>query len=109
KNTGKDLLVLVGSRKVPPDFYSEEVSDFNVAVGNQPHSEIAALAVFLDRLFGGSELRRRFRGSTLEVLPAKRGKRVISLRAAPENPETEKDLGFGKKKEKYKYMSARNL
>ncbi|MBS7622836.1 tRNA (cytidine(56)-2'-O)-methyltransferase [Candidatus Bathyarchaeota archaeon] len=99
KNTRKDLLVLVGSRKVPPDFYSEDVSDFNVAVGNQPHSEIAALAVFLDRLFGGSELRRRFRDSTLEVLPTKRGKRVIPLRIAPDDPGTDEDLEVRKKGE----------
>jgi hypothetical protein len=100
RNTRKDLLILVGSRKVPSDFYSEEVSDFNVAVGNQPHSEIAALAVFLDRLFEGRELLRKFRGAALEVLPAKRGKRVISLRVAPDNAGRE-DLEATKKKEKY--------
>ena len=49
----KDILIIVGSQKVPGDFYSEEVSDFNVAVGNQPHSECAALAIFLDRFFKG--------------------------------------------------------
>ena len=45
--TGKDVMLLVGSQKVPGEFYSDEVSDFNVAVGNQPHSECSALAIFL--------------------------------------------------------------
>ncbi len=43
-----DILVIVGSKKVPGDFY--HLSDFNVAIGHQPHSEVAALAIFLDRL-----------------------------------------------------------
>lgn len=51
RETSKDILVIVGSQKVPGDFFSEQVSDFNIAVGNQPHSECAALAIFLDRFF----------------------------------------------------------
>ena len=47
----KDILVLVGSQKVPGEFYSSEVSDFNVSVGNQPHSECSALAIFLRQIF----------------------------------------------------------
>ena len=43
----EDLLVIVGAEKVPPQIY--EMADFNVSVGNQPHSEISALAIFLDR------------------------------------------------------------
>ena len=53
RSAGKDVLIIVGSQKVPSEFYSAEVSDFNVAVGNQPHSECAALAIFLDRFFMG--------------------------------------------------------
>lgn len=75
----KDILVLVGSQKVPSDFYSEEVSDFNVAVGSQPHSEIAALSVFLDRLLEGKELRREFKGAKVKALSSRRGKRIVSL------------------------------
>lgn len=51
---GKDCVVLVGSQKVPPECY--ELADFNVSVTSQPHSEIAALAVFLDHYFEGKEL-----------------------------------------------------
>lgn len=69
------MLVIVGSEKVPSEIY--EISDFNVAIGNQPHSEIAALAVFLDRFFEGRELRRRFEDAKIEIIPSERGKRVI--------------------------------
>lgn len=47
-------LVVVGSKKVPGEVYDR--ADLNVAVGSQPHSEVSALAVFLDRLFKGREL-----------------------------------------------------
>src|SRR3989442_402653 len=46
-----DVLVVVGAQKVPGEVFG--LADFNVAVGNQPHSEVAALAVFLDRFLGG--------------------------------------------------------
>src|SRR4030067_804437 len=60
KASGKNVLLLVGSQKVPKEFFSAEISDFNVSIGNQPHSECAALAVFLDRFFGGKELSKGF-------------------------------------------------
>jgi len=72
---GKDLLVIVGAEKVPAKIFS--LADFNVAVGSQPHSEVAALAVFLDRLFGGHELNREFEGWKLKVVPSRRAKKVI--------------------------------
>jgi len=79
KATGRDILVIVGSQKVPAEFFSEEVSDFNVAIGNQPHSECSSLAVFLDRLFEGEELERDFEGARLKIIPSPRGKKVIRL------------------------------
>lgn len=77
RSTGRDMLVLVGSQKVPPEFFSEEVSDFNVAVGNQPHSECSSLAVFLDRFFEGQELTREFKGAKMKIVPCARGKKVV--------------------------------
>jgi len=77
KATGKDVLVIVGSQKVPSAFFSKEVSDFNVAVGNQPHSECSSLAVFLDRFFEGQELSKRFEGGKMKIVPQARGKKVI--------------------------------
>jgi tRNA (cytidine56-2'-O)-methyltransferase len=44
----KNILILVGSRKVPGDFY--HYADYNIAIGHEPHSEVAALAIFLHQL-----------------------------------------------------------
>ena len=74
--TGKDVLIMVGSQKVPKEFFSKKISDFNVAVGNQPHSECSSLAVFLDRFFEGQELSRAFEGAKIKVIPQARGKKV---------------------------------
>ncbi len=69
------VLVIVGAEKVPPEVYQQ--ATFNVGVGNQPHSEVAALAVFLDRLKEGEGLRTDFHGH-MKVLPCERGKRVVN-------------------------------
>jgi tRNA (cytidine56-2'-O)-methyltransferase len=69
----KDLLIIVGSEKVPAYIYKE--ADFNVSIGNQPHSEVAALAIFLDRYGEGSWLKKKFHGK-MEIIPSPRGKRV---------------------------------
>lgn len=70
----EELLVVVGAEKVPAEMY--DLADWNVAVGSQPHSEVAALAVFLDRLFQGEELKLDFPGG-LKIVPSSRGKQVI--------------------------------
>lgn len=71
----KDVMVIVGAEKVPSQIY--QLADHNVAVGNQPHSEIAALALFLDRYFEGGELRGSFEGAKLKIMPNPRGKTVV--------------------------------
>jgi len=71
----KDLLIVVGAEKVPPEIY--EMADFNVSVGNQPHSEVAALAIFLDRYNGGRWQEKQFDGK-IEILPNNTRKNVIS-------------------------------
>ena len=73
----KNILVIVGSQKVPGEFFSEAVSDFNVAIGNQPHSECASLAVFLDRLFNGKELAKDFQNASVRIVSQRRGKKVV--------------------------------
>ena len=78
KNLNKDVLVIVGSQKVPGEFYSSDVSDFNVSIGNQPHSECAALAVFLDRFFAGEELAKDFDRAKMRIAPSARGKKIKS-------------------------------
>ena len=76
RQSGKNILLLVGSQKVPGEFFSVEISDFNVSIGNQPHSECAALAVFLDRFFEGKELAKRFKNAKMRIIPQKKGKRI---------------------------------
>lgn len=72
----EDFLVIVGGEKVPSWLY-EEV-DLNLSVGNQPHSEVAALAVFMHEL-AGENLYREFKGADLKVEPRKHGKKVVNL------------------------------
>ena len=72
--TGTPLLVVVGAGKVP--FEVHEAADHNVAVTNQPHSEVASLAVFLDRLYEGQELDREWEDTEQVVVPQATGKRV---------------------------------
>lgn len=74
KLDGRDVLVVVGAEKVPGDLY--ELADWNVAVGNQPHSEVAALALLLDRLRGGAWERDTFPGAKMRVVPSSRAKRI---------------------------------
>lgn len=69
----RDILIVVGSEKVPGEVY--RMVDYNVAITNQPHSEVAALAVFLDRYFGGEELNKKFMG-IMRVVPSRNGKNL---------------------------------
>lgn len=69
------LLVVVGGEKVPFEVYDE--ADWNIGVTNQPHSEVAGLAVFLDRLHEGQELDREWEGGDRRVMPMETGKRVV--------------------------------
>ncbi len=78
RGTGGDVMVIVGSQKVPGKFFSKEISDFNVAVGNQPHSECSSLAVFLDRLLGGKGLTKEFENAKIRIIPKKHGKKILT-------------------------------
>lgn len=70
----EDLMIIVGAEKVPAEVYQR--ADFNVSVGNQPHSEIAALAIFLDRYTDGQALYSE-RSGKITVVPNERGKTVV--------------------------------
>jgi len=69
------LLIVVGAEKVPREIY--DIVDYNVAIGNQPHSEISALAILLDRILKGKQFIKKFENAQKEILPTKRGKNVI--------------------------------
>ena len=77
RKSRKDILVIVGAEKVPREVY--ELADYNIAIGNQPHSEVSALAIFLDRLFQGKELLKEFEKAKLKIIPCPRGKKVIRV------------------------------
>ena len=70
----RDILVVVGAEKMPSEIF--KIADINVAVGNQPHSEVAALAILLDRVFGGSELKKEFKNGKLKIIPTEKWKKV---------------------------------
>ena len=72
-----DVLVLVGSQKVPRSFFSSNISDLNIAIGHQPHSEVAAIAVFLDRLLRRKEIIHMFKNAEFKATSSKRGKHIL--------------------------------
>jgi tRNA (cytidine56-2'-O)-methyltransferase len=78
KITSEAKLVVVGGAKVPGELYA--LADWNVAVTDQPHSEVSALAVFLHLLLEGKEYSRIFDGAKLRVKPMKHGKEMYDLR-----------------------------
>lgn len=73
RSSQRDKIIIIGGKKVPSELYS--LVDFNVAIGNQPHSEVAALAVFLDRFFRGEELKKKFDGRK-KIIPQQNGKQL---------------------------------
>ena len=66
--------VVVGGTKVPGELF--KLADHNISIGNQPHSEVAALAVFLESWVGPLDESERFVGGEIEVVPSERAKRV---------------------------------
>lgn len=67
----RNILVIIGSEKVPREVY--EMSHFNLSVTNQPHSEVASLAVFLSSM----KLNPKFKKPRLQIIPQARGKKVL--------------------------------
>lgn len=66
-----DILVVVGSQKVPREIY--EMVDHNLAVGHQPHSEVAAVGVFLYELCD-RDIPDSFPGAEIAVEPSEEQK-----------------------------------
>ena len=71
----EDVLIVVGAEKVPRYIYDK--SDYNVSIGNQPHSEISALAILLDRIQNGIQFEKKFDDSKRVIIPSENGKNVI--------------------------------
>jgi len=72
--TEEKMLVVVGAEKVPREIY--ELADYNVGVGSQPHSEISALAILLDRIQNGKQFEKVFPDAKRKIIPTKKGKNV---------------------------------
>ncbi len=75
--SARRVLLVVGGAKVPPDLY--RLARYNVSVGSQPHSEVAAVAVTLVELLGLPATRAP-RGARFAIRPMARGKRVVVRR-----------------------------
>lgn len=72
-----DLLVIVGGSKVPPEIYN--LADFNISVTQQPHSELGALTIFLDKYFDSEELEKKFDNFKSVIIPQEKGKLVKKI------------------------------
>jgi len=70
----QNILIVIGAEKVPRQIY--EFADYNIAIGNQPHSEISSLAVLLDRIQNGNQFLRKFKNAQREIVPSRQGKKV---------------------------------
>ena len=66
KQEKKGILFIVGAEKVPPWVF--ELADYNISIGNQPHSEVAALAIAMNNLHFES-YNKEFKGK-LSVIPS---------------------------------------
>lgn len=78
KNSDK-LLIVVGGEHVPPEIY--QLADYNLSVTNQPHSEVAALAIILDKLQNGKQLEKSFDkmfNGKIRIEPCEKGKKIIN-------------------------------
>jgi len=71
KGKNKNVLIIVGGSKVPGEIY--QIAHYNVAVGNQPHSEVSAIAIILDRI---SE-RKEFENGKIKIIPCEKGKKFV--------------------------------
>lgn len=74
RECGKDVLIVVGGSKVPTKIYKN--ADWNVSVTTQPHSEVAALAIFEHLLMEGKEFDLEFENPVFEIIPTAHGKNV---------------------------------
>lgn len=86
------VLVVVGGPKVPAEVY--RLATRNVAVTHQPHSEVAALALTLDRLLGTPRV-AELPGARVQVLPSDRGKNVRTIAPTVHDEGTDRGGGSG--------------
>lgn len=78
KKSKKDKVIVIGAEKVPGEVY--EMATHNVSITLQPHSEVAALSIFLDRLYEGKELEKKFLMPKILIVPQEKGKKVEEIK-----------------------------
>jgi tRNA (cytidine56-2'-O)-methyltransferase len=59
---------------VPTEYF--QLANYNIAIGNQPHSEVSALALVL-YLLDASCLSKEFNNSKLKIMPDNNFKKII--------------------------------
>ena len=69
-----DKLIVVGAEKVPGELF--RLVDWNVAVTNQPISEVSALGIFLDWFFYHRLGGYGFANAKIRIIPTAKGKKV---------------------------------
>lgn len=72
-----NILVVVGGSKVPGHIF--QTADYNIAIGHQPHSEVAALAVFLDNLTNCKARKEKYSNAKTEIIPTEKGKKTKNV------------------------------
>ena len=70
----RPMAIVVGGAKVPGEVYG--ICQHNVGIGNQPHSEVAALAVFLRDLLPTGSSPVEFPGGEIDIVPSASNKKV---------------------------------
>ncbi|MFX1516147.1 MAG: tRNA (cytidine(56)-2'-O)-methyltransferase [Promethearchaeota archaeon] len=70
--TSSGLLVVVGGEKIPGKVF--KLANWNIAISNQPHSEVASLAVFLDHI-NPNAMQIQFLKAQKQVIPSLEGKK----------------------------------
>ena len=71
----RPIAVVVGGAKVPGEVFG--ICQYNISIGNQPHSEVAALAVFLQSWNPDGADASNFTGG-MTVVPMESGKQILS-------------------------------
>jgi tRNA (cytidine56-2'-O)-methyltransferase len=77
RESSGDILVVVGSEKMPGEVF--KLADWNVSVTNQPMSEVAALAVFLDWHLRHGAFDKAFPNGQVEIVPSSDRKNIQHL------------------------------
>jgi tRNA (cytidine56-2'-O)-methyltransferase len=77
KLINKNILIIVGGSKVPKEYY--KLADYNIAVGNQPHSEISSISTILYLLNPKFIENNNFKNKNIEIVPNNNYKNIKNI------------------------------